>query len=316
MAKGEWKVQNDNDSSGDDNASNDESGSDSDEEFESPSYDDLIKLLNQYTKIIRKTRAKNEKLELEKDSLLAKYDIAEKASVELREENKIVSSKLKELKTSKKELREKHDKLEGIHNELITSYNLLKEEYTNLKINHDNLVLSHELLFNEPHDVTNNVVKIDIATSCDDLIVESIEQGSSSKGKKVVESDNYDDYVKLKNENEKLKKDLEMLSTTNTIVIENLDKDYDMALENEMLKEENKRLKMEKNHDELRQENKKLKMEKEHLKTTSKFTRGQYLQSELLMNTVMKMDRSGIGYLANQEKKAQAQHQQQYKVKA
>ena len=81
--------------------------------------------------------------------------------------------------------------------------NLLKEEYTNLRINHDNLVLSHELLSNEPHDVTNNVVKIDIASSCDDLIVESIEQGSSSKGKKVVESDNYDDYVKLKNENEK-----------------------------------------------------------------------------------------------------------------
>ena len=76
------------------------------EEFESPSYDDLVKLLNQYTKIIRRTRAKNEKLELEKDSLLAKYDIAKKANDELREENKIVSSKLKELKTSKSELRE------------------------------------------------------------------------------------------------------------------------------------------------------------------------------------------------------------------
>ena len=171
------------------------------------------------------------------------------------------------------------------------------------------------MLYNEPHDASNNVVKIDIATSCDDLIVESIEQGSSSKGKKVVESDNYDDYVKLKNENEKLKKDLEKLSTTNTIVIENLDNDHDMALENEMLREENKRLKMEKNHDELREENKKLKLEKEHLKTgLSKFIRGQYLQSELLMNTVMKMDRSGIGFLANQEKKAKAQHQQ-YKSK-
>ena len=100
---------------------------------------------------------------------------------------------------------------------------MLKEEYTTLKINPDNLVLSHEFLSNEPHDAINNVVKIDIATSCDDLIVESIEQGSSNKGKKVVESDNYDEYVKLKNENEKLKKDLEKLSTTNTIVIENLD---------------------------------------------------------------------------------------------
>ena len=88
-------------------------------------------------------------------------------------------------------------------------------------------------------------------------------------------------------------------------MIENLDHDFDIALENEKLKEENKRLKMEKNLDELKEENKKLKLEKEHLNTgLSKFTRGQYLQSELLMNTVMKMDRSGIGYLANQEKKA------------
>jgi hypothetical protein len=108
MAKGEQNVQNDDDSSGDDNASDEENGSDSDKEFESPSYDDLVKLLNQYTKIIRKTRAKNEKLELENDSLLAKYDIAQKASDELREENKIVSSKLKELKTSKKKFREKN----------------------------------------------------------------------------------------------------------------------------------------------------------------------------------------------------------------
>ena len=115
---------------------------------------------------------------------------------------------------------------------------MLKEEYTTLKVNHDNLVLSHEYLSNEPYDATNQVVKIDIDTSCDDLIVESIEQGSSSKGKKLVESDNYDDYIKVKNENEKLKKDLEKLATTNTIILETLDNDHDMALENEMLRGE------------------------------------------------------------------------------
>jgi galactitol-specific phosphotransferase system IIB component len=104
------------------------------------------------------------------------------------------------------------------------------------------------------------------------LIVESIEQGSSSKGKKVVESDNYDDYIKLKNENKKLKKDLEKASTTNTVVNENLDNDHDMALKNKMLREENKRRKMEMSlkkqttNESLIEENKKLKLEKEHLK--------------------------------------------------
>jgi regulator of replication initiation timing len=155
------------------------------------------------------------------------------------------------------------------------------------------------------------------------LIVESIEQGSSSKGKEVVESDNYDDYIKLKNENEKLKKDLEKASTTNTVVIENLHNDHGMALKNERLKEENKKLKMEMGlkkettNESLIKENKKLKLENEHLKTgLSKFIRSQYLQSELLMNTAMKMDRSDIGYLAHQEKKAQTQHQQQYMSKS
>jgi hypothetical protein len=134
----------------------------------------------------------------------------------------------------------------------------------------------------------------------------------------VVESDNYDDYIKVKSENEK---DLEKLSTTNTIMIENRDNDHDLTLENEILREENKRLKLEKalekqtTNESLQEENKKLKLEKEHLKTgLSKFTRSHYLQSELLMNTVMKMDRSGIRYHSNEEKKAKAQHQQ-YKSK-
>ena len=132
----------------------------------------------------------------------------------------------------------------------------------------------------------------------------------------MVEANDYDEFVKLKNDNEKLKKDLEELKTTKSIVLETLDHGDGLILENEKLKEENKKLKEEKNNDALKEENKKLKLEKEHLKIgLSKFTRGKYLQSELLINTVMKMDRSGIGYMANKEKKAQAQQQQKAKPK-
>ena len=67
-------------------------------------------------------------------------------------------------------------------------------------------VVAQEFLSNEQHDATNNVVKINIATACDDLIIESIEQSSSSKGKQVVEADDYDEFVKLKNDNKSSRK--------------------------------------------------------------------------------------------------------------
>jgi hypothetical protein len=167
MAKGEQKVQS-NDSDDDD-----DDDSDSDNEFDAPSYDELVKLLNKYTKIIRKTRNENNELQNKNESLSSKIDIAQKTSDELREQNKVMSSSLKELKTSNNELRYKHDKLKKKHDELTTRYNLLKEEYTTLKINLDSLVVSYELSL-ESHVATNHVVKIDIATSCEDLIVESI----------------------------------------------------------------------------------------------------------------------------------------------
>ena len=94
-----------------------------------------------------------------------------------------MSSSLKELKTSLKELKEKHDKLEKTHSELNAKHKLLKEEHVTLKINHNNLAMTQEFLCDEPHVATIHTVKIDIATSCDDLVDEIIEQGSSSKGK-------------------------------------------------------------------------------------------------------------------------------------
>jgi predicted nuclease with TOPRIM domain len=291
MGKGDKKVHSKLDDS------DDESGSDCDDEFESPSYDELVKLLNKYSKIIIKTRAKCDDLDSENTSLLEKCEALQKASGELRDQNKIMSSKLKELKASKKELKEQYDNLERKHNELNTSYSSLKEEYTTIKVKHDNLNMAYELLFETHDDATNHVVKIDIATSCDDLIDESVEQSSSSKGKKVVVADHYDDYAKIKSENEQLKKDLEQAKATNTVTIENLDHDEELAIENEKLKEENKRLKFEMSclkqstNESLLEENKKLKQEKGHLKIgLSKFAKGKSLQSELLMNTVMKTD--------------------------
>ncbi len=55
MARGERKVQNDNDIIDD---------SDSDDEFASPSYDELADLLKEYTQIIRKSKAKSDKLKM------------------------------------------------------------------------------------------------------------------------------------------------------------------------------------------------------------------------------------------------------------
>ena len=70
----------------------------------------------------------------------------------------------------------------------------------------------------------------------------------------MVEANDYDKFVKLKNNNENLKKDLEELKTTYTIVLETSDHDGDLILENEKLKEENKKLKQEKNNDALKEE--------------------------------------------------------------
>jgi predicted nuclease with TOPRIM domain len=129
-----------------------------------------VHLLNKYNKIIRKTRSENDKLENKNESLLAKL----KSSDELREQNEIMTTKLKELKLSLKELKDKHDKLESVHDELITRHRALKEEFTTLKANNDNLELAYDLAISETHVDTNHVAKLDVATSCDDLLVENI----------------------------------------------------------------------------------------------------------------------------------------------
>jgi hypothetical protein len=59
----------------------------------------------------------------------------------------------------------------------------------------------------------------------------------------------------------------------------------------------------------LRDEVKKLKIEKEHLATSvQKFNKGQYHQNELLMNIVMKNNKSGIRYNSFVQKEARSQY--------
>jgi hypothetical protein len=45
----------------------------------------------------------------------------------------------------------------------------VKEDYTKIKINYDNLLVANELLSCNTHEAINPAVKIDVATSGDDL---------------------------------------------------------------------------------------------------------------------------------------------------
>jgi hypothetical protein len=130
MAKGEQKVQIDNDIIDD---------SDSDDEFASPSYDELADLLKEYTQIITKSKAKCDRLKDEKGFLNAKYDIVVKASDEMKQENKTMSSSVKDAK-------DKCDKLNEANRELKDRLVKIKEDYTKIKIDHDNLLDANELL--------------------------------------------------------------------------------------------------------------------------------------------------------------------------
>jgi uncharacterized phage infection (PIP) family protein YhgE len=114
MAKGERKVQNE-------NVIVEDCDSDSDDEYASPTYDELADLLKEYTQIIRNSKAKCDKLN---EFLTTKYDIVVKASEEMKEENKTMSSIKNELKTSLKDAKEKREKINEANREL--KYRLVK----------------------------------------------------------------------------------------------------------------------------------------------------------------------------------------------
>jgi hypothetical protein len=90
-----------------------------------------------------------------------------------------------------------------------------------------------------------------------------------------------------------LKRYLTYATTRGKVDIESNDINHELAVDNKRL----------------RNEVKKLKNENEHLATSvQKFNKGQYLQNELLMNTIMKNNKSGIRYNSFVQKKATSQY--------
>jgi chromosome segregation ATPase len=214
MARGERKVQNDIDITND-------SDSDSDEEFASPSYDGLADLLKEYIQIIRKSKAKCDKLKNENESLNAKYDIVMKASDEMKEENKTMSSTVNDLTSSLKDAKDKCDKLNEANRELKDRLVKIKEDYNKIKFDHDNLLVENELLSCNTHEAINHVVKIDVATSCDDL----------SQGEQTSIHDELTEKVEvLTLDNQKLKRYLTDATTIGKVAIENNDFNNELAV--------------------------------------------------------------------------------------
>jgi predicted nuclease with TOPRIM domain len=87
----------------------------------------------------------------------------------MKEENKTMPSTANELKSSLKDAKDKYDKLNEANRELKDRLVKVKKDYTKIKIDYDNLLVVNELLSCNTHEAINPAVKIDVATSCDDL---------------------------------------------------------------------------------------------------------------------------------------------------
>jgi hypothetical protein len=188
-------------------------------------------------------------------------------------------------------MQDKCKKLSEANRELKDRLVKLNEDYTKIKIDYDNLLIANELLSCNTHGAINPVVKIDIATSCDDLSQDD-------------QSSLHDELIKkvevMTLDNHKLKKYLTDATTRGKVAIERNDINNELAVDNERLRDEVK----------------KLKIEKEHLATcVQKFNKGQYLQNEILMNTVMKNNRSDIRYNSFVKKKSTSQYKAKHTPK-
>jgi chromosome segregation ATPase len=195
-------------------------------------------LLKEYTQIIRKSKAKCDKLKDENEFLNAKYDIVMKASDEMKEENKTMSSTVNELTSSLKDAKDKCNKLNEANRELKDRLVKIKEDYTKIKFDYDNLLVENELLSCNTHEAINPVVKIDVATSCDDL----------SQDDQTSHHDELTEKVEvLTLDNQKLKRYLIDATTREKVAIENNDFNNELAVDNERLKMRSRNLRVKMN---------------------------------------------------------------------
>jgi predicted ATP-grasp superfamily ATP-dependent carboligase len=138
-----------------------------------------------------------------------------KASDEMKDENKTMSSTVNELTSSLKDAKDKCNR------ELKDRLVKIKENYTKIKFDHDNLLVENELLSCNTHEAINPVVKIDVATLCDDL----------SQGEQTSLHDELTEKVKvLTLDNQKLKRYLTDATTRGMVAIENNDFNNELAV--------------------------------------------------------------------------------------
>ena len=103
----------------------------------------------------------------------------------------------------------------------------IKEDYTQIKFDHDNLLVENEILSCKTHEAINPVVKIDVATSCDDLSQEEQTSLHAELTEKV---------EVLTLDNQKLKNYLTDATTRGKVAIENNDFNNELAVDNQRLK--------------------------------------------------------------------------------
>jgi hypothetical protein len=149
-----------------------------------------------------------------------------------------MSSTKNELKTSLKDAKDKCEKLSEANRELKDRLVKVKEDYTKIKIDYDNLLIANELLSCNTHEAINHVVKIDVATSCDDL-------------SQVDESSLHDELIEkvevMTLENQKLKKYLTDATTRGKVAIESNDINNELEVDNKRLRDEVRNLRLRKN---------------------------------------------------------------------